>query len=111
MAVYNGIYESLVININESISDSKITSQESKSVNDSLIHYREEIKDILVILQEIMERNLNNQLNQIISESHDYADKISLDIKDELKDLSKSINDADEYIKGAFSDNILIVLK
>ncbi|EMV3069517.1 hypothetical protein AACG64_000197 [Staphylococcus pseudintermedius] len=106
MAVYNGIYESLVVNINESISDSKITSQESKSVNDSLIHYREEIKDILVILQEIMERNLNNQLNQIISESHDYADKISLDIKDELKDLSKSINDADEYIKGAFSDNI-----
>ncbi|HEC2240684.1 TPA: hypothetical protein R1960_000817 [Staphylococcus delphini] len=106
IAVYNGIYESLVTNINESISDSKITSQESKSVNDSLIQYREEVKDILVILQEIMERNLNNQLNQVVNESHDYADKISLDIKDELKDLSKSINDADEYIKGAFSDNI-----
>ena len=50
------MYETLVISINESVSDKMITPQESEEINQNIINFREEIKDILSLVEEIIER-------------------------------------------------------
>lgn len=53
---YSSMYETLVISINESVSDKMITPQESEEINQNIINFREEIKDILSLVEEIIER-------------------------------------------------------
>lgn len=104
--IYNGLYQSLIMNINESIKDQTITPQESKTVNDLLIQFREEVKELVVLVQEILERTKENQLKQVITESQSYAERIQADMKDELTDLKSSIQKANDLIEQSSSDNI-----
>lgn len=104
---YDGMYETLVQSINESISDNIITSDESTKVNEAIVDFRDEVKEILVLVQEILETTRDNQLNYKIEQSLDYTSRMSNDLKDEMSDLSKSVEEAKKTIDDAISDGIL----
>lgn len=106
LATYNGLYESLVMNINEILKLTSVTSQQGKIINDALIEYKEETKEIAVLITEILERNRDRQINSVVADVKDYAEKLSQDFKDEVKDLQKSLQDTNEYIQTSFGDNI-----
>lgn len=106
LAVYNGLYESLVMNINEILKLTEVDSNQGKIINDSLIEYKEEVKEISTLLTEILERNRDSQINIAIEDVKDYAQKLSSDFKDEVSDLKDSLNKTNEFIESSFSDNI-----
>lgn len=105
--IYDGMYETLVQSINESISDDVITSDESTRVNEAIVDFRDEVKEILVLVQEILETTRDNQLNYKIEQSLDYTSRMNNDLKDEMSDLSKSVEEAKKTIDDAISDGIL----
>lgn len=104
--IYNGLYQSLVMNINETVKDKEITSQESKTVNESLIQFKDEVKELMLLVQEILERTKENQLKQIVEDSKSYAERIQADMKDEMSDLKTSIQKANDLIEQSSADNI-----
>ncbi|WP_204256793.1 hypothetical protein [Mammaliicoccus sciuri] len=105
--IYDGMYETLVQSINESISDHLITSDESTKVNEAIVDFRDEVKEILVLVQEILETTRDNQLNHKIEQSLDYTSRLNNDLKDEMSDLNKSFEEAKKTIDDAISDGIL----
>ncbi|QYG29984.1 hypothetical protein K0O13_07700 [Mammaliicoccus sciuri] len=104
---YDGMYETLVQSISESISDDVITSDESTRVNEAIVNFRDEVKEILVLVQEILETTRDNQLNYKIEQSLDYTSRLNNDLKDEMSDLNKSFEEAKKTIDDAISDGIL----
>lgn len=104
---YDGMYETLVQSISESISDDVITSDESTRVNEAIVNFRDEVKEILVLVQEILETTRDNQLNHKIEQSLDYTSRLNNDLKDEMSDLNKSFEEAKKTIDDAISDGIL----
>lgn len=103
---YDGMYETLVQSINESISDNIITSDESKKVNEAIVDFRDEVKEILVLVQEILETTRDNQLNHKIEQSLDYTSRLTNDLKDEMNDLNKAFETTKETIDEAIKDGI-----
>ncbi len=104
---YDGMYETLIQSISESISDDVITSDESTRVNEAIVNFRDEVKEILVLVQEILETTRDNQLNHKIEQSLDYTSRLNSDLKDEMSDLNKSFEEAKKTIDDAISDGIL----
>ena len=104
------MYETLVISINESVSDKMITPQESEEINQNIINFREEIKDILSLVEEIIERTKNAQLQATLEEAKDYTTRVRDDIKDELKDLNNSFKSLNSTVEESLQDNILTLL-
>ncbi|MEB6232624.1 synaptonemal complex protein 1 [Mammaliicoccus sciuri] len=103
---YDGMYETLVQSINESISDNIITSDESTKVNEAIVDFRDEVKEILVLVQEILETTRDNQLNHKIEQSLDYTSRLTNDLKDEMNDLNKAFETTKETIDEAIKDGI-----
>ncbi|HDA7225469.1 TPA: hypothetical protein O5T30_001088 [Staphylococcus aureus] len=103
---YSSMYETLVISINESVSDKMITPQESEEINQNIINFREEIKDILSLVEEIIERTKNAQLQATLEEAKDYTTRVRDDIKDELNDLNKSFKSLNSTVEDSLKDNI-----
>lgn len=104
--IYDGMYETLVQSINESISDDLVTSDESTRVNEAIVHFRDEVKEILVLVQEILETTRDNQLNHKIEQSLDYTSRLTNDLKDEMNDLNKAFETTKETIDEAIKDGI-----
>lgn len=103
---YSSMYETLVISINESVSDKMITPQESEEINQNIINFREEIKDILSLVEEIIERTKNAQLQATLEEAKDYTTRVRDDIKDELNDLNNSFKSLNSTVEESLQDNI-----
>ncbi|QSN68394.1 hypothetical protein JTZ62_04355 [Mammaliicoccus sciuri] len=103
---YDGMYETLVQSINESISDNIITSDESTKVNEAIVNFRDEVKEILVLVQEILETTRDNQLNHKIEQSLDYTSRLTNDLKDEMNDLNRAFESTKETIDEAIKDGI-----
>lgn len=103
---YSSMYETLVISINESVSDKMITPQESEEINQNIINFREEIKDILSLVEEVIERTKNAQLQATLEEAKDYTTRVRDDIKDELNDLNKSFKSLNSTVEESLKDNI-----
>lgn len=103
---YESMYESLTTSIIESISDSKVTAEESEKVNQSIVDFREEVKEILSLTQTIIERTKDQQLKSEVEKAIDYSNRVKEDIKDEMDDLKKSFNGLNETIEEAMQDNI-----
>lgn len=103
---YESMYESLTTSIIESISDSKVTAEESERVNQSIVNFREEVKEILSLTQTIIERTKDQQLKSEVEKAIDYSNRVKEDIKDEMDDLKKSFNGLNETIEEAMQDNI-----
>ena len=87
---YSSMYETLIISINESVSDKMITPQESEEINQNIVNFREEIKDILSLVEEVIE----------------YTTRVRDDIKDELNDLNKSFKSLNSTVEESLKDNI-----
>lgn len=104
--IYEGMYESLVQSIHESIADNIITSDESIRVNEVVVQFRDEVKDIMVLVKQILETTRDNQLNQKIEESLDYTTRLNNDLKDEMNDLNKAFETTKETIDKALEDGI-----
>lgn len=103
---YSSMYETLVISINESVSDKMITPQESEEINQNIVNFREEIKDILSLVEEVIERTKNVQLQATLEEAKDYTTRVRDDIKDELNDLNKSFKSLNSTVEDSLKDNI-----
>lgn len=103
---YMGMYDTLVTSIYESISDNIITADESTKVNDAIVNFRNEIQEILVLVQEILETTRDNQLNQKIEQSLDYTTRLTDDLKDEMNDLNKAFESTKETIDEAIKDGV-----
>lgn len=104
--IYEGMYEALVQSIHESIADNIITSDESIRVNEAVVQFRDEVKDIMVLVKQILETTRDNQLNQKIEESLDYTTRLNNDLKDEMNDLNKAFETTKETIDKALEDGI-----
>lgn len=104
--IYDGMYEALVQSIHESIADNIITSDESIRVNEAVVQFRDEVKDIMVLVKQILETTRDNQLNQKIEESLDYTTRLNKDLKDEMNDLNKAFETTKETIDKALEDGI-----
>lgn len=103
---YSSMYETLIISINESVSDKMITPQESEEINQNIVNFREEIKDILSLVEEVIERTKNAQLQATLEEAKDYTTRVRDDIKDELNDLNKSFKSLNSTVEESLKDNI-----
>lgn len=103
---YSSMYETLIISINESISDKMITPQESEEINQNIVNFREEIKDILSLVEEVIERTKNAQLQATLEEAKDYTTRVRDDIKDELNDLNNSFKSLNSTVEESLKDNI-----
>lgn len=103
---YSSMYETLIISINESVSDKMITPQESEEINQNIVNFREEIKDILSLVEEVIERTKNAQLQATLEEVKDYTTRVRDDIKDELNDLNKSFKSLNSTVEESLKDNI-----
>ncbi len=103
---YSSMYETLVISINESVSDKMITPQESEEINQNIVNFREEIKDILSLVEEVIERTKNAQLQATLEEAKDYTTRVRDDIKDELNDLNNSFKSLNSTVEESLKDNI-----
>lgn len=103
---YMGMYDTLVTSIYESISDNIITADESTKVNEAIVNFRNEIQEILVLVQEILETTRDNQLNYKIEQSLDYTTRLTDDLKDEMNDLNKAFETTKETIDEAIKDGI-----
>ncbi|WP_239704833.1 carbohydrate binding domain-containing protein [Mammaliicoccus sp. E-M24] len=104
---YDGMYETLVQSINESIADNVISSEESTDVNEAIVNFRNEVKEILVLVQEILETTRDNQLNSKIEQSLDFTTRMNADIKDEMADLNKAFKEAQSTINDAIKDGVI----
>lgn len=104
--IYDGMYEALVQSIHESIADDIITADESKRVNEAVVDFRDEVKDIMVLVKQILETTRDNQLNQKIEESLDYTTRLNKDLKDEMNDLNKAFETTKETIDKALEDGV-----
>lgn len=103
---YSSMYETLIISINESVSDKMITPQESEEINQNIVNFREEIKDILSLVEEVIERTKNAQLQATLEEAKDYTTRVRDDIKDELNDLNNSFKSLNSTVEESLKDNI-----
>ncbi|MBF0793430.1 hypothetical protein [Mammaliicoccus lentus] len=104
--IYDGMYEALVQSIHESIADNIITSDESIRVNEAVVQFRDEVKEIMVLVKQILETTRDNQLNQKIEESLDYTTRLNKDLKDEMNDLNKAFETTKETIDKALEDGV-----
>ena len=104
---YDGMYETLVQSINESIADNIISSEESTDVNEAIVNFRNEVKEILVLVQQILETTRDNQLSSKIEQSLDFTTRMNADIKDEMADLNKAFKVAQETIDDAIKDGVV----
>ncbi|WP_323705855.1 carbohydrate binding domain-containing protein [Mammaliicoccus sciuri] len=104
---YMGMYDTLVTSIYESISDDVVTSDESTTVNDAIVNFRNEIQTILILVQEILETTRDRQLTQKIEQSLDFTTRMTADMKDEMADLNKAFKEAQETIDDAIKDGVV----
>lgn len=103
---YQGMYETLVGTIVESINDKKITEKESQAVNESVIAFREEVKDILLLVQQVLESTRNTQIDSKVQKVVDYSTRIQEDMQDEMADLEESIKNINDNIREAIGDGV-----
>ncbi len=104
---YTNMYENLVNTINESIADSRVTQEENKKVSDSVVRFRQEVKDILLIVEEVLENIRDNQVDNKIISVRNYIDRISEDITDEMADVQEAFNQLSSSISNAIQDGIV----
>lgn len=105
-SAYDGMYVTLVQSIYESIADDIVTANESEEVNKAVVNFRDEVKEIMVLVQQILETTRDNQLNYKIEQSIDYTTRLNNDLKDEMNDLNKAFETTKETIDEALKDGI-----
>lgn len=103
---YQSIYETLVSDINESISDRKITEKESQLVSEGIKNFREEVQEILLIVSRVMETTRNNQIDSKVAKVTSFATRLSEDLHDEISDLEDAFKGLNKTVEESIQDGI-----
>lgn len=104
---YENIYNTLVEEINLAIADDLATLEESKRVNDYIVSFRESIQSIMALVQQILERTRQNQIEAKFDEAMSFNIQLEEDLRDEMSDLSNALGDVEKNVKNAIGDGVV----